>query len=271
MVFLVSKISKGSRMDQIYIPRERAPGLEVGTAVLVEPVAERAVQKQKLKLYYYNVKSLEPVKVAILEKLFEHFEQVPEVENVLVAGSFLEPGFAFEDMDILVISDRKIDAARAEEHFREALGLRTHIIAMGFKTLLKGISTDPLFEMLVSKFVAKRRVIFRAAREIKYKLLDLHLLKSELLIINFYFLTGREKYKLVRNLFAIELFLDRKKISTQSVDTEINRYFGKDAVKSIRENLVDKSFLAKYKKLYNAVFKRMMAGIKNDSKQKQAS
>ena len=269
MAILVSRVSRGTRMDQIYIPKVRAPGFEVGETVFVEPALQKATKK--VKLHYYHVGYLESIKVGVIEKIFEYFEQNAEAENILVAGSFLERGFTFEDIDILVIGDKKFDAVKVAEYFREGLGLKTQIIAMGNKALLKGISTDPLFEMLVSKFVAKRRVIFGVAREIRYKLLDLHLLKSELLIINFYSLTGREKYKFVRNLTAIALFLDGKKISADSVDNEINRYFGKDAVKSIRENLVDKSFLAKYKKFYDRVFKRILAGIKNGSEQKQAA
>lgn len=264
MVTLVSKISRGSRMDQIYIPKVRAPGLEAGTAVLIEPVLEKI--KPKPQPYYYNVRSLEPVKVAIIEEIFRYFEQVAGGDNVLIAGSFLEPGFRFEDIDIVVISSKKIGVRNMERDLREKLGVNAQVIAIGFKALLKGISTDPLFEMLVSRFVAKRRVIFDTRREFKYKLLDLHSLNSELLIINFDFLTGREKYKFVRNLFAIALFLNGKKVSTESVDNEIGRYFGKDAVKNIKENLVDKSFLMKYKKFYNRVFNKIMAGVRNGSK-----
>ncbi len=269
MTMLVSKISRGTVMDQIYIPKQRAPGLEAGTLVVIEPALLKAAEKPRLN--YYKIVSLPPIKVAIIERIFEYFEQMAEVDNALVTGSFLEHGFEFGDVDVVAISDKKVDASGIENALSTELGLKVHVIAIGFKTLLKGISTDPLFEMLVSRFVAKRRVIFRVTREIRYKLLDLHLLNSELLIINFYFLTGREKYKFVRNLFAIAIFLDGGKISTETVDSRINRYFGKDAVKNIKENLADKNFLAKYKKFYAAVFKKIMAGIRDDSKQKQVA
>jgi len=264
MVVLVSRVSKGTLMDQVYIPKERVPGFEVGTAVLIESVIKEA----KPKLFYYGVSHLEPVKVRIIEEVVNYLESF---DNVLICGSFLEPGFGFEDVDVVLITDNPVDEAKLRQHFLETLGLRVQVIAMSFKTLLKGVSSDPLFEMLIGKFVAKRRVIFRVEREIKYKLLDLHLLKSELLIINFHSIAGREKYKLVRNLFAIALFLDGKKVSAESVDEEINAYFGKGTVESVRENIVDKSFLTKYKRFYGAVFKKIMAGIGNGSKQKQAS
>ena len=261
---LIGKISRGSRMDQVYIPKERGPGYEVGASVLINPV----VKKERQKLYYYNIKRLEPIKVAIIADVMGYLEGF---ENVLVAGSFIEEGFNFEDIDIIVVTEEKVDCKSIEGHFREATGVKTHIIAVGFKTLLKGVSTDPLFQMLTSKFVSKKRVIFRAWNKINYKMLDLHLLKSELFIINFEFLTGREKYKLVRNLIAIMLFLDGRKVNAESVNHEIGRYFGKGAVRELKENLVAKPFLARYKRLYDSTFSRIMKGVKSGSKQKQAN
>lgn len=256
-------------MDQIYIPKQRVPGLEAGTLVVIEPALLKGAEKPKLS--YYKVESLAPIKVAIIERIFEYFERMAEVENVLVAGSFLEPGFEFEDVDVVAISGKKIDASSIEMALSTELGLNVQVIAIGFKILLKGISTDPLFEMLVSRFVSKKRVVFRAKREMHFKLLDLHLLDSKVLLDNFEFLTGREKYKLTRNMIVVLLFLDDRKLSVEAVNSGIEKHFGKDIVKLIKENMVGKAFLSKYKSLYNKLFDRIMAGVRNDSKQKQAS
>jgi hypothetical protein len=262
MVGLVSKISKGTRMDQIYISKERVPGFELGTSVLIKPILE----KKKINPFYYNVNNIEPIKNIIIEEILNYFEGL---ENVIITGSFLEKSFNFEDIDLILLTDKKIKNKYIEEHFKDSLGINTHVIPMDFKVLLKGLDTDPLFQMMLSKFVSKKRIIFKIKNKINYKLLDLHLLKSELLIKNFYFLTGREKYKFVRNLFAIILFLDEKIISPESIDEEINRYFGNDSVRNIKENLVDKNFLERYEKLYLGTFKRIMNGVNNGPKQKQ--
>jgi len=261
MVELISKISKGTRMDQIYIPKERSPGFETGTPVLIRPVLEKA----KINPFYYNVDNIEPIKNIIIEEFLNYFEHL---DNVIITGSFLEKGFEFEDIDVILITNKKFDNKKIERYFKVKFGFNIHIISINFKTLLKGISTDPLFQMLVSKFVSKRRVILKIKNKINYKLLDLHLLKSELLITNFYFLAGREKYKITRNLFAIKFFMDNKKISAETIDNEINNYFGKNTVVNIKENLLGKDFLNKYKKLYNELFKKILNGIKNGSKQK---
>jgi len=260
MVELISRISKGTRMDQIYIPKERMPGFELGATVLIKPVLEKA----NIRPYYYNVSNLEPIKNIIIEEIMNYFENF---DNVIITGSFLEKGFDFEDIDVLLITERKADTSKLESHFERDFGIKLHIIAIDFKSLLKGLITDPLFQMMLSKFVSGKRVIFRIKRKINYKLLDLHLLESKVLIGNFGFLPGREKYKLIRNSIAIKLFMENESISLETVNSEIDSYFGKETVRNIRENLLDKSFLNKYKELYDRIFKDILAGIKNDSKQ----
>ncbi len=246
-------------MDQIYIPKERVPGFELGTVVLVKPVLEKA----KPKPHYYNVSNLEPIKNTVIAEILNYFEQL---ENVIITGSFLEKGFDFEDIDVLLITDIKTDTGKFESHFEREFGIKLHIIVIGHKPLIKGLSTDPLFQMMLTKFVSKKRVIFKIKNEINYKLLDLHLLESKALIDNFDFLLGNEKYKLTRNLIAIKLFMEDKKISIDAVTSEIDNYFGEGMVKNIKENLLNKEFLNNYRRLYNKLFKEILNGIKNDLK-----
>ena len=261
MVELISRISKGTRMDQIYIPKERMPGFALGTTVLIKPVLEKA----KPKPYYYKVSNLEPIKNVIIAEILDYFEQV---ENVIITGSFLEKGFDFKDVDVLLITDKKIENDKIKHHFEREFGIRLHMIVISSKSLLKGLVTDPLFQMMLSKFVSKERVVFRIKNEINYKLLDLHLMESKAMIDNFGFLPGNEKYKLTRNLIAINLFLSNKKISIETVETEIHNYFGKGIAKNIKENLLNKEFLHKYRELYDKIFNKILDGIKNGSKQK---
>ncbi|MBI2655438.1 hypothetical protein HYX06_03375 [Candidatus Woesearchaeota archaeon] len=259
MVELIGRISKGTRMDQIYISKERMPGFEVGATVLIKPVLEKA----KPKPYYYKVRNIEPIKNEIIAEILNYFE---DFDNVIITGSFLEKGFDFKDIDVLLISDSKISIENTESRFEREFGIKLHIIAMNFKSLLKGLSTDPLFQMMLSKFVSKERVIFKIKREINYKLLDLHLLKSKLLIGNFDFLTGGEKYKSTRNLVAIKLFMENQKISLETINAEIDDYFGYGTAKNIKESLLDSSFLKKYKEFYDKIFNKLMTGVRNGSK-----
>ena len=97
----------------------------------------------------------------------------------------------------------------------------------------------------------------------------MHLLKSKLLINNFNILNGGEKHNLIRNLVAISLYLNNKKVTKESVDREIKKQLADP--EKIKQNLLDKDFLKKYKSLYNKTFEKILKGIENASKQKKTN
>ena len=66
MVILVGKVSKGTLMDQIYIPKERPLGFEIGTHVIIKPTFE----EEEIKPVYCNIDKLESVKVMVIQKIY---------------------------------------------------------------------------------------------------------------------------------------------------------------------------------------------------------
>lgn len=245
-------------MDQIYLPKLRPPGYAIGEHVEIVPA-----KHNKMPAFTYHLSQLEPIKNIIRDEIFNYFFNL---DNVIITGSFLEKGFGFNDIDVLIIDDSKPDKAW-EEYFSNKLGVDIHFICINRKSLIKGLKQDPLFQMMLSKYLAKKREIFKYQNEFNYKLLDLHLLKSKTLIDSFDILSGKEKYDLTRNLISIKLFLNEKKLSQSIVDKEIKKLLCN--VNSLKENLVDKAkFLKKFKKVYNQTFNTIMQGLKNESKQK---
>jgi len=245
-------------MDQVYISKNRS-GFEVGSYVAITPVAK----KQAISAYYYHTEKLEPIKVQIINEIFEFSD---DSENAIITGSFLNKGFDFEDIDIIVINGTK---KPIEQFIADRFGIKSHIMDMTYESLRKGANTDPLFRMLLSRFVAKKRILLKFESKINYKLLDIYLLKSKLLINNFDSFNGKEKYRLVRNTIAIKRFMEYKKLSDESVNKDINDCFGKDAAVKIKNNTFEKTiFIKKYKALHSNLFERIMEWIKNDKKQK---
>ncbi|MBI2656755.1 hypothetical protein HYX03_03380 [Candidatus Woesearchaeota archaeon] len=258
MVILTGKISKGTLMDQIYVPKERPLGFELGTPVVIKPLAE----EEEIKFVYYNIDRLESVKIIIMQKIFS---ELNFADNVIITGSFLEKGFQFNDIDAILIHNKKIDIRKLEEHLSNLFGLTFHIIALNYNELLKGLETDPLYQAMLSRYAAKKRLIFRYKNKINYKLLDLHLLKSKPLLGNFDYLTGSQKYEMTRNLIAIYLFLNNKKINNETVSSNIKKLLKENSI-NIKLNIVNKEiFLREYKRLYNGLFKIILKGIKNGS------
>lgn len=252
---IIGKISKGSVMDQIYLPKQRK-GLQVGSFVAIEEIEK----KSNITPYYYNTNNLEPIKIEIIKNIFEFLE---DEENVIVTGSFLEKGFCFEDLDIIVIGNPE----GVEEFVKNNYGIETHVIKLSYKEFYAGINMDPLYQMTINKFVAKKRIFIKKNNIINYKLMDLALVKSELIITNYEISSGREKYKLLRNAFAIKRFIENKKISKELVDKDIEDYFHKGFLEDFQKNLVNlKDFQKKFNKFYEDLFDKIMNGIKEQEK-----
>ena len=258
---IISRVSSGSKMDQIYIPKHRF-GLEIGSYVIIKPLKKEKIEE---KPHFYNVYYIEPIKLDIIIKIIRIIDMHYVYENIIFTGSFLEKGFNFNDIDIILIGNNKLDI---KEEIEKKIGIKTHIIFIDNKSLIKGLSTDPLYQMMLSKCIAKKRFIYNAKNKINYKILDLHLIKSKTLIDNFDILDGNDKYYLTRNLVSISIYIKGKKISKKIVDSEIKKKFNVND-NDIKQNMLDKTkFIKIYKEIYNKTFYELMEFIKYGAEQK---
>lgn len=267
---LISRISKGSRMDQIYISKNRS-GFAVGNYVVITALegseSGEGAAKKASKPYFYGIKQIEPIKLSIIEEIFRIVDKNhPENKNIIITGSFLEKGFEFNDIDIILLSDKKAETEDLKEKIEEYLGINAHILLLDEGSLREGIASDPLYENMLSRCISKNRFVFNIARKINPQILDFHLLKSKALIDGFDILVGKEKYYLVKNMISILLFIKGEKINNEKIDSKIKEIFGISSEK-IKDNILDKrDFLRKYKKAYELVFRRIMKEIKNQEK-----
>jgi len=249
---IISRISKGSKMDQVYIPKNRN-GFGIGDYVVVKELEKGRIERP----FFYNIDFVEPVKLEIIKEIIKIIDKTVKNENVIITGSFLDKGFCFNDIDVIVVSEEKKEI---ENLIEDKLKIKVHVIFLSNKELIKGLEIDPLYQMMLSRCVAKKRFIYNVKNKINYKILDLYLLKSKVLIDNFDFLDGNEKYYLIRNLVAIYLYLDSKKVDKKKVDMEIEKKFEK--VEKIKKNMLEKNiFLKKFKGIYNKTFEKVMDGI----------
>ena len=274
---IMGKISKGSKMDQVYISKNRR-GFEIGSYVIIKPLeeGEQILKKIEEKLYFYNVNYIEPLKVEIINRIMEIIDKnMKDYQNIIITGSFLNKGFNFNDIDIIFVSKEKADLKNTKiigEIIEEKIKIKIHMIILNNKSLINGLLTDPLYELMLSRCVSKKRLIYKIKYKLKnkinYKILDLHLLKSKILIDNFDMLNGNEKYYLIRNMITIFLYLEGKKISNDKVDFEIKKQFSLDT-KEIKQNMIQKNdFLKKYKFIYNKASNKIMAEIKKQTNKK---
>ena len=270
---MVGRVSMGSRMDQIYISKNRS-GFAIGNYVVIKPLEEgREKENPAEKLYFYGVKKLEPIKLGIVEEIMAIIDRIfSGYENIFITGSFLEEGFHFNDVDVLIMTKNSKDKPNSriiKENIERETGIKIHILFLSNKELIGGLETDPLYQIMLSKCVSKKRFVYKIKNKMNYKLLDLHLLKSRALIDNFNILNGDEKYGLIRNAIAIYLYLKNNKVSKELVDDKIKSVFDLKDIKELKQNLIDKKdFLKKYKLIYNQTFSEILKRIENASKQK---
>ncbi len=267
MVEMIGKISKGSKMDQIYLPKNRN-GLNSGTYVVISPLnrLENNIKfDEKPKLFYYNTGKLEGLKIKIIEEIINLIDTKLETNNIIITGSFLERSFNFNDIDILIINDDKKNIGLLIKQLENLYGIKIHIIQISKNELIKGMSIDPLYNLMLNKCVSKNRLIFNIKRNINYKLLDLNLLKSKTLIDNFDILNGKEKYYFTMNMISILIFIEGKKLTKEVVNNEIENLFDK-SIDDIKYNLLNKDFLSKFKKIYNKTLNLILENIKKERK-----
>ncbi|PIN91544.1 hypothetical protein COU57_00145 [Candidatus Pacearchaeota archaeon CG10_big_fil_rev_8_21_14_0_10_32_14] len=183
-----------------------------------------------------------------------------------MTGSFLEKGFNFNDIDIIIIYNKKLNELHLSKKIESMFGIKTHILLIDNKSLLEGFSSDPIYQLMLSKCVSSKRLIIKSTNRFDFKKLDLHLLKSKNLSDNFELLSGKEKYDLIRNVVAISLFIKNQKVNKESVDREIKIELRLDTKEIIENKIEKKSFSKEYEKYYSKTLNKIMNEIKNGSK-----
>ena len=66
----------------------------------------------------------------------------------------------------MIITEKRLDISYCENMLTNNLGIKFHIIKIDNKTLIKGMSTDPLYQLMLSKCVAKNRFIYKTKNKI---------------------------------------------------------------------------------------------------------
>src|SRR3989344_6685266 len=93
----VHSVSKGSRYNQIYLPKEVEKHFDVGDIVEVKLI------EKKQELFIHKVK-LTGFKERLIKEIFEFLRKFKDIEQVLVVGSFLMEKSSYNDIDIIVLT-----------------------------------------------------------------------------------------------------------------------------------------------------------------------
>src|SRR3989344_524291 len=236
------QVSKGTRFNQIYIPKNKEGEFEVGDIVQVKLVSK------KNKLYYSkNLQKLSPFKEKIIQEIFSEVSKFREVKQVFIFGSFLTKKIDYNDIDIILISDNEKIEEKVYDSLIERLNLKFHVVSFKGEGLEKQLRISPVLRSMFYYFVSNKPFSVSKEKEIdvnhiKYLIwFPEDLLKVELDSENF--------YESLRRLICAEYFLKDKDIAPDKIDEVIkddiedylwerikdNRKITADSIKKIRE------------------------------------
>jgi len=217
IIIFKKKVSKGSRFNQIYIPKYLENEIQVGDEVEVKLV------KKHIKLHYSKgLNRLSQFKEKLIQDIFSFLAGFSEIQNAFAVGSFLTEKIDYNDIDIVIISNKKIKNLDGFVYNKliNRFNLKFHILSIQkerFEYLLKAC---PLTRAMFSSYVSNKKVSLEKNKIIDRKHLKFLLMMPEdLLEIS---LSSRIFFDSLRRLVTIERFLGNKDLILGKINSELS-------------------------------------------------
>ncbi len=234
------KVSKGSRFNQIYIPKEMQEIFEVGDLVEVRLLGK----KEKLH-YSDNLKSFHKIsdfKENIIKQVFFLLEKFKEIKQIFIVGSFLIEKTEYNDIDIILISDKKEIERKIYAYLSEKIQMNFHVIVIPGKKIEKLIKICPLTRSMLYYSVSNKEFSLDEKIEIEKKHINfLMMMPEDLLKIEF--LNGKVYFDSLRRLITIRKFLEKQKLDPILINLEIKKILGGYYLLLKKDENIDKKTL----------------------------
>ena len=231
LVKFIKNVSKGSRFNQVYIPKGMENLIEVGDEVEVRLV------KKGVSLYYSkNLKKLSEFKEILIKCIFSFFIEKFDIVMVFAVGSFLTEKVNYNDIDLVLIIDKKINNFEEIVYNKliEKFNLKFHLLAIEEKKFLNLLKICPLTMSMFSKFICNKPFGIEKEKLIDKKHIKfLLMMPYDLLEIR---LSSRSFFDCIRRLITIERFLKGKALDTENINSEIKNSMAEVIYRKIRDN-----------------------------------
>lgn len=227
----IHRISKGSRFNQIYIPREMENEFGVGDIVEVKIIGKKPgifVHKAKLTNF----------KERLIKEIFEFLGKFKEIEQIFVVGSFLIEKISYKDIDIVLLTKNEEDEefdSKINEKLTEEFNLKFHIISREKSGLIEDLKLSPIMRSMFSHFASNKEFQIPKERIIEKNNILLILMAPEDLI-SYDLEDSRLYYDSLRKLFITERFLINKEEDIIKVYEDIKKEIGEKLFKEIKRN-----------------------------------
>ncbi len=251
------RVSKGSRFNQIYIPKKMEGYFEVGDLV------EVSLLKKKIKLYCSeNIKELSEFKEDIIKKAFSILNDFSEIKQIFVFGSFLTQKIDYNDIDILIITNKKDIEGIVRDKLIEKISLRFHVIAISEDNFSRLREICPLVNSMLYYYASNKNLDPIRRKIDKNHIKFLMMLPEDLLKVK---ASSRAFYDSIRRLITIEMFLKNEDLDPLKTDKLLELRLGKFIFLALRNNEpIEDNEISKLREIIKKKLKDINQRIQNE-------
>jgi hypothetical protein len=199
-MFIFQKtVSKGSRFNQVYIPKEFNRQIEPGDVVEI-----RLIEK-KIRLFYSNDRIiLSLFKKRLIEDIFS-FLLKKQINRVFICGSFIYKTTGYNDIDLVLITNNSKDI---QSELVDEFNQNFHIIYFSLDELFQYYKKDPTIRTMLNHSVSNVPFDFPLETVIDTELIrDRLMLPEDLLKVK---LPSKDFINNIKRLVTIEKFLNNE-------------------------------------------------------------
>ena len=163
-IIFEKKVSKGSRFNQIYVPKSMENVIGVGDLVKV------VLLKKQEEIYYKSQARLSEFKEYLAKKVFSILQKVGGIKAIFIVGSFLYET-TYNDIDVSLIVDKEKEnfENEIENLLTKKFNQRFHILLFSEQKLKTLIEKDPLTRAMFDSYISDKKFDFNHGRIIDKK------------------------------------------------------------------------------------------------------
>ena len=218
-------VSKGSRFNQIYIPKGMEGLIEVGDEVEVR------LLKKHTELHHSKGLRLSPFKENLVKGIFQ---EIDSADYLFIVGSFLTEKIDYHDIDVVAVARGKGHEEQMYNTLMEKFDLRFHILSLEPDRLMHLFRICPLTRAMFSTFVCNKQITFPEEKEVDVPHIRfLLMMPYDLLEIR---LGSRLFFDGMRRLVTVGRFLENKSLGIAEINDEVKEGVGERLYAKIRQN-----------------------------------
>lgn len=217
------RISKGSRYNQIYIPREMEQIFEIGDIVEV-----RLVKKKQELFYSENLKKLGKIgkfKEVIIREVFSVLAEFKDIEQIILFGSFLFEKVDYHDLDIAILTKKEKLDEEVYNTLIDGLPFKFHIISFEKENFRELLEFCPLTRSMFYYFISNKKLEIPEKTEINKEHLEFLLMMPEDLL-KIKVSNSKLYFDSIRKLITIIRFLEKQELNPVKINLELKSLLG---------------------------------------------